>query len=788
VSLDPEELHEVAEDYYRMGAGIVRRFDGYIVSQDQGERLVVYFGYPQAHEDNARRAMHTGLGIVEAMADLNRRCTRDQGKRLGVQIGIHTGVVVVGVRGQDKREVLTLGNTSMIAHQVQCLAVPDTVAISSTTRRLIERYVDTQPLGAYRLDDPAEPLVVYQILQGRTSQNLSEGTVTPGRTPLVGREQEIQLLRERWAQVQDGWGQGVLLSGEAGIGKSRLVQALTEHLTEEVYTRIVCRASPYYQQSAFYPVVEHLQRLLQFRRDDTPEEKLHKLEAMLGAYDFAREEVVPLFAVLLSLPLAECYTPLALTPERQKQKLLEALVTWLLRETERQPVCLIMEDLHWVDPSTLEWLSLLIDQIPTTRVLLLLTFRPDFQPPWAVRSHLTHLTLGRLSPRQTERMIGQVVENKLLPAEVMQQVVATTDGVPLFIEELTKMVVELGLVTEREGRYELTGPLPALAIPATLHDSLMARLDRLGAAKRVAQLAAVIGRKFAYEVLEAVWPGEEGTLQQGLARLIDADLLYQRGLLPQARYVFKHALIQEAAYHSMLRSTRRSYHCRIVQILEERFPEICESHPELVAHHTFRGERWEQAVASFRQAGAQALARSAHREAVGCFEYALAALQHLPETPDTWGQAIDLHFHLRNAFVPLREYAQIWDHLHTAQGLAEALHDDYRLGQACVYLTEYFRQRGDAARALASGEQARALATALGDDTLDVIATFCVGLAYYDVGDYRQAADCWRSNVVTLTGARLHERFGLGLRAVMARAWLASSLADLGEFTEGAAR
>ena len=553
-------------------------FDGHI-AQYQGDRLVVYFGYPQAHEDDARRAVHTGLGLVERMAELNRRRTRARGVQLAVRVGIHTGVVVVGAMGQDERAPLALGDTPTIAAQVQDLAAPGTVVIGPTTLRLVEGYFDYRALGAYILEDPAEPLAVYQILQEDTTQSRFEVMVTKGLTPLVGREQEIQLLRERWAQVKDGWGQVVLLSGEAGIGKSRLVQALKEHLTGEAHTRIECRASPYYQQSAFYPIVEHVQRLLQFRQDDTPEEKLRKLEAVLGSYGFALEEVVPLFAVLLSLPLADRYAPLALTPERQKQKTLEALLTWLLRETERQPVCLIMEDLHWVDPSTLEWLSLLIDQIPTTRVLMLLTFRPDFQPPWAVRSHLTHLTLGRLSPRQTEGMIGQVVGGKPLPAEVIQQVVATTDGVPLFVEELTKMVVELGLVKEREGRYELTGPLPSLAIPATLHDSLMARLDRLGSAKQVAQLGAVVGREFAYEVLQAVAPMEEAMLQQGLAQLVDAELLYQRGLPPQARYRFKHALIQEAAYQSLLRSTRRQYHRQIAQVLEERFPETCETSP-----------------------------------------------------------------------------------------------------------------------------------------------------------------------------------------------------------------
>jgi predicted ATPase len=374
---------------------------------------------------------------------------------------------------------VALGNTSALADQVQGLAAPNTVVISPTTRRLVEGTFAVQALGTYILEDPAEPLVVSQVLHDTTLPRPDESTITPGRTPLVGRAQELQLLRARWAQVHDGWGQVVILSGEAGIGKSRLVQALTDHLTGDAHTRIECRASPYYQQSAFYPLIAHISRLLRGR----PADPLRTLEAVLGTYDLPLAEVVPLFATLLALPLGERYTPLALPPEQQKQQTLAALLTWLLREAERQPVVLIVEDLHWLDPSTLEWLTLLIDQIPTARLLLLLTCRPDFQPPWGLRSYLTHVTLGRLSPEQSEGMIGHVVGNKPLPAAVLQQVVATTDGVPLFIEELTKMVLELGLVKEQAGCYAVAGPLPALAIPATLHESLLARLDRLGAAK-----------------------------------------------------------------------------------------------------------------------------------------------------------------------------------------------------------------------------------------------------------------------------------------------------------------
>jgi class 3 adenylate cyclase len=609
-SRDPEALIEVTRDYHAMCAEVVHQFAGHI-AQVQWDGLVVYFGWPQTHEDDARHAVQTGLSLVEGMERLKQRHTQDWGVQPATQVGIHTGLVVMSALGHgDSREPLALGTTPAIAAQVQGLAAPDTVVITSTTLRLVERYFVCQPMGTHRVDTLSLPLTVYQVLQVSPAQSRFEVTVTKGMKPLVGRDQEVALLREHWSQAKDGQGQIVVLSGEAGIGKSRLAQAFKESLAGEAHTRIECHCSPDYQQSALYPVVEHLRQLLRLRGGETPEEQLQTLEAALAPMDMPLAEVVPLFAALLLLPPPKRYAPQPLTPVQQKQQTFAALLAWLLQEAERQPVCYIMEDLHWADPSTLEWCSLLIDQIRTARVLLLLLFRPDFRPPLVAHSHCTHLALGRLSHRQTEGMIRHVVGGKPLPAEVIQQLVAKTDGVPLFVEELTKIVVESGLVKEGEGRYELTSPLPLLAIPATLHDSLMARLDRLGPAKQVAQLGAVMGREFAYEVLQVVAPMEETTLQQGLARLVDAELLYQRGLPPQARYMFKHALIQEAAYQSLLRSTRRQYHQQIAQVLAAQFPEMVDNHPELMARHYTEAGLGAQAVPYWQRAGQHALERS----------------------------------------------------------------------------------------------------------------------------------------------------------------------------------
>jgi len=565
-----------------------------------------------------------------------------------VRIGIHTGLVVAGEMGVgDQPEPLAIvGETPNIAARLQEKAEPNSVVISPTTYRLVTGLFACQDLGPQELKGLSTPLSVYRVVGESAAQSRFEAAVQTGLTPLVGREQEVGLLLERWEQVKEGMGQVVLLSGEAGIGKSRLVQVLKEHVAGESHARVECRCSPYYQNSALYPVIEHLQRLLQLRREDAPEQKLGKLERTLEQYGFSLPEVVPLFASLLSLPLPERYAPLSLTPQKQKQKTLEALLTWLLKEAEKQPVRFVMEDLHWVDPSTLEFLSLLIDQAPTTRLYILLTFRPEFSPPRTSHSHLTQITLSRLARRQAEVMVEKVAGSKPLPAEVIQQVITKTDGVPLFVEELTKTVLESGLLREAEGRYELTGPLPPLAIPTTLQDSLMARLDRLASVREVVQLSATLGREFTYELLRAVSPLDEATLQRELARLVEVELLYQRGLPPQARYVFKHALIQDAAYQSLLKSKRQQYHQQIAQILEERFAETRELHPELLAHHYTEAGLREQALPYWQWAGERATQCSANLEAISHFTKGLELLKALPDTPERAQQELTLQIAL----------------------------------------------------------------------------------------------------------------------------------------------
>ena len=468
--LDPEELRDLIREYQSVCAEVISRYEGRIAKY-LGDGLLVYFGYPMAHEDDARRAVHTGLEIVGDMEKLDARLKKERGISLAIRIWIHTGLVVAGeMGGGDVRESLAIvGETPNIAARLEGIAEPDTVVISPATYRLIQGYFDCVYLGSHQLKGLSQPMEVYKVLHKTGVQSRLDVAITKGLTPLVGREQEVQLLLERWEQAKEGMGQVVLLSGEAGIGKSRLLQVLKEHLEGEVHTRIENICSPYYQNSSLYPVINRLQRLFEFKREDSPEEKLGKVERIMEQYDFSLEEMVPLFATLLSIPLLDRYPPLNLTPQKQKQITLETLLAWLLKETENKPVLYIIEDLHWVDPSTLEFLTLLVDQVPTAPIFTLFAYRPDFSTPWSMRSHISHITLNRLARKQVERMVKNLSGGKHLPAEVVQHVVTKTDGVPIFVEELTKMVLESDALRAVEGRYELTGPLAESAIPSTLH-------------------------------------------------------------------------------------------------------------------------------------------------------------------------------------------------------------------------------------------------------------------------------------------------------------------------------
>jgi class 3 adenylate cyclase/tetratricopeptide (TPR) repeat protein len=713
--LDPEDWRNVVRAYQQACAAVIQRFDGYI-AQYLGDGLLVYFGYPQAHEDDAQRAGHAGLGLLEAMEPLNARLAQERGMRLAVRVGIHTGPVVVGAMGGGGRqEQLALGDTPNLAARLQGLAAPNTVVVSAATLGLIEGFFTCQALGEHPLKGVDESLPVYQLLAASGAQTRLDAVAPRGWTPLVGREQEVGLLRERWAQSTEGRGQVVLLSGEAGIGKSRLVEVLREHVGREGAVWLTFRCSPYHTNSALYPVITHLHRALQWRTDDMPLERLDKLVHALQATRLPLAEAVPLMAALLGVPLAERYPPLDWSPQKQRQKTHEALVAWLVAEAEHQPVLAVWEDLHWADPSTLELLGLLLEQTPTAPLCALLTCRPEFPPPWAPRSYLTQLTLSRLTRLQVEEMVLRITGGKALPAEVVRQMVARTDGVPLFVEELTKMVLESGLLREGEERYELTGPLPPLAIPVTLQDALRARLDRLVEGKAVAQLGAVLGRTFAYQLLRAVAPLDELELWRGLGQLVQTEVLYQRGVPPQATYTFKHALLQEAAYQSLLRSTRQQYHQRTAQVVAERFPDLAETQPELLARHYTEAGLAEEAVGYWQRAGARSYAQSAYIEAVGHCTQGLEVLKTLPDTPTRARRELSLLLALGAALRPTKGFAapEVGHAFTRARELCRHVEDTPQLCNILLSLHAFYQARGDHQTSRELVEQSLALAQRL---------------------------------------------------------------------------
>jgi TOMM system kinase/cyclase fusion protein len=737
--LDPEELRDVIESYRAQCDRIVERYEGY-VAEYHGDGLLVYFGYPAAHEDDARRALHAGLHILDAMERLNEGL----GAKLQVRIGIHTGLVVAG--GLGKQPVSVVGRTPNVAARVQAMAQPGTLLISEATHRLIEGFFRCRDLGPQQLKGISEPVGLHQVLEEVDVQSRLEIAATRGLTPLVGREGEVSFLLERWEQIQGGQGQVVLLTGEAGIGKSRLVHVAKERIANEKHTRLEARCSPYHRNSALYPAIDLLQRALQFERGDSAEEKFKKLERQLRAlHDDLPREAVALLAALLSLPASADHPVPILTPQRQKERTLHVLISWLLKAAQREPVFLIVEDLHWADPSMLELLGLLLERVAASSILVILTFRPEFNPPWRSQPHLTRIGLSRLGRRQVEEMILKVASGKSLPHDIIEQVAAKTDGVPLFIEELTKALLESGGLREEDGRYirdvRRSTSLTSMTIPATLSDSLMARLDRLASAKDVAQLGAVIGKEFRYDLLRAVSPMDEATLRSELARLIEAELLYFRGEPLQERYSFKHALIRDAAYQSLLLTKRQQYHQHIAEVLEERFAETQELAPEILAHHYTEGRSYDKAINYWHRAGQKNFRRSANAEAISHLTKGLELVSGLPDSHERTQRELMLRIALGGPLVMTKGYAaeEVEQTYARAQELCESIGATAQLFPVLVGLWVFYLVRAELQKAHDLGKQLLELATSAQDPALLLEAHNTLGHSSFYRGEFVDA-------------------------------------------------
>jgi predicted ATPase/class 3 adenylate cyclase len=634
-SLDPEDLREVISAYQMCVADTVRRFGGF-VARYMGDGVLIYFGYPAAHEDDAERAVRAGLALVDAVATLPAP------EPLQVRIGVATGMVIVGdlVGSGKAQEHDIVGETPNLAARLQVIAEPNTVVIARATRNLLGNIFELRDLGPKQLKGIAGPVQAFAVLRASSVESRFEAMHPGGMTALVGREEELKLLLRGWARAKTGEGQVVLLSGEAGIGKSRLSAALMEAVTAEPHARLRYFCSPQHTDSAFYPLIGQFERAAGFVHGDTPQRKLDKLDALLTQTSTSRLEAA-LFAEMLSLANDGRYPALEPLPEQRRQKTLAALVVQLETLARSSPVLMIFEDAHWADPTSLEAFGRTVDRIASLRVLMMVTFRPEFGAPWVGQPHVTAVALNRLGHREVGDMIDRVIGGKPLPGSVRNEIIERTDGIPLFVEEMTKAVLEAEGEPEAM-RTAAAVPSPALAVPASLHASLMARLDRLGPAKEVAQIGAAIGREFSHALLAAVVRKPKAELGSELERLIRAGLLFRNGVPPQATYLFKHALVQDAAYGTLLRQPKRSLHARIADAIERQFAEIAEGQPEVLARHCTEAGLIEKAASLWGKAGLRSKERSALVEAIEQLTRALNQIATLPSTPSLRREQIKL--------------------------------------------------------------------------------------------------------------------------------------------------
>ncbi|WP_283816508.1 AAA family ATPase [Bradyrhizobium sp. AUGA SZCCT0431] len=747
--LDPEDLREVIRGFQDACVRAIRRFDGFI-AKFMGDGVLAYFGYPRAHEDDAERAVRAGLAVIDVISQLMLPTKA----RLEVRVGIATGLVVVGeTLGEgSSQEQVVIGETPNLAARLQGIAEPNAVVIADGTRQLLGRIFDLEDLGPRFLKGMANPVPSWRVVGEHTAESRFEAGQAQRATGFFGREREVDLLMDRWVQAQNGEGQVILLSGEAGIGKSRIVAALREKIVDEAHTRIVYQCSPHHTNSPFYPVISQLERAAGIAPDDPAETKLDKLEPVLRRSFSTIDHVAPLFATLLSLPFEGRYVALSLTPRELKERTLLALIELLGGLAKQCPVLFVLEDAHWIDPTTLDLFTRTIDRLQRWPVLLIVTFRPEFAVPWGHYPHVTTLALNRLGQRHVAAMIDRLTNRKVVPADVRDEIIAKTDGVPLFVEELTKAVLGSGLLKETADRYVLHGPLPPLAIPGTLHDSLMARLDRLASVREIAQIGAAIGREFSYQLLDAVAPVHDKALEDALDQLSKADLIFPRGVLPEATYIFKHALVQDAAYRSLLRSTRRQLHGRIAQAITELTPQIVETQPELLAHHYAQAGLIDDAIAYGLRAGRRSAARSANEEAITHYTKALELLATKSEGAERDRLELELLIALGVPTIAARGYmaADIEVIYGRARQLCDRVPDTLHLFTVLrgLWNAAFLRQPLLKAQELSS--EVMTLANAEGDDTRRALAHRAQGCSFFFRGEFgpgwesfRRAIDLW---------------------------------------------
>jgi predicted ATPase/class 3 adenylate cyclase len=783
---DPEEARQLLDPVLERLMAAVHRYEG-TVNQVLGDGIMALFGAPIAHEDHAVRACYAALAMQEAIRRYSEEVRRGYGVEVQIRVGLNSGAVVVRAIGNDLHmDYSAIGQTTHLAARMEQLAPPGSIRLTADTWRLAAGWVQVTPLGPVPVKGLSTPVEVGELLGAGPARTRLQAFAARRLTPFVGRQAELAALHQALERAGAGHGQVVAVIGEPAIGKTRLFHEFTQASRTQGWLRLESSATSYGRATPYLPVIALLKAYFQLEDRDDARRIREKLIGRLLTLEPALGPTLPAFLALLEVPVEDAYWQ-ALEPAQRRQRTLDALKRLLLRQSQVQPLLLVCENLHWIDTETQAFLDGLVESLPAARLLLLVNYRPEYQHGWGTKTYYIQIRLDPLPPEGTAEVLQAILGDDSSLAPLKPLLIARTEGNPFFLEESVRTMVETQMLVGTPGAYRLAGALPNIQVPATVQAVLAARIDRLPPAeKQLLQTAAVIGTEVPLALLQAIAEVPEVPLRLSLFHLQAAEFLYERRLFPEIEYTFKHALTQQVAYETLLQERRRALHARIVTALEALAGERVAEQAERLAQHALRGEVWDKALMYFRQAGKKAMERSAHREAVGCFERALDVLQHLPERRDTLEQGIDLRFDLYQVLVPLGDFDQIGYHLRGAATLAERLDDQRRLGRVSGYMTFYFSAVGDLDRAVETGQRARAVATASEDFALQVMATYLLGRAYLSQGDYCRARECFNRNVAALTSDLLYERFGLPMFiSVISRGNLGLALAEQGAFAEG---
>jgi class 3 adenylate cyclase/tetratricopeptide (TPR) repeat protein len=781
---DPEDARHLLDPVLECMMAAVHRYEG-TVTRIMGDGIMAVFGAPIAHEDHAVRACYAALAMQESIRRYSEEMRRGHGLEVQSRVGLHAGEVVVQAIGNDLHmDYSTIGQTTYLAARMEQLAPPGTIRLTADTLRLAEGFVQVTSLGPVPVKGLPDPVGVYELVGAGPARTRLQALAARGLTPFVGRQAELEALHQALGQAEAGHGQVVSVIGEPGVGKTRLFHEFTQAPRTHGWLRLESSSASYGKATPYLPIIDLLKAYFQLEDRDDGRRMREKLTGRLLTLNPTLGPTMPAFLALLGVPVEDVSWQ-ALEPPQRRQRTLEALQHVLLRESQRQPLLLVFENLHWVDAETQAFLDGLVESLPAARMLLLVNYRPEYHQGWGQKTYYTQLRLDPLPPASAEALLESLLGGEAGLASLKARLIELTQGNPFFLEESVHTLVETGVLAGEPGVYHLAKALASIQVPATVQAVLAARMDRLPAEeKQVLQTAAVIGLDVPLALIEAIAEVPEGSLRLGLTHLQAAEFLYETRLFPEHEYTFKHGLTRQVAYETLLEERRRALHARIVEALEERVAE----QTERLAHHALRGEVWEKALTYCRQAGEKAMARSAYREAVGYFEQAIGPLQHLPETRDTCEQAIDLRLALRSALLPSADSGRILVYLREAEALAVAIDDHRRLGHISGFLSVHFRNMGAYDESIASAQRALALATASGDDVVRALGNLYLGAACWAQGDYRRAVACLSQTLAALQGTQRRERLGqANVPSVQALAFLAACHAELGLFAEGSA-